>query len=1096
MSRVYDNLDQSLGPRVREALADATRLDVAVGYFNLRGWGLFSDLIDARAAEVDEQPVSRVLIGMVLGSDQQETLNELQDALTSLDKTGIDNSIATPRARAVIGQLREQLMRGLPSSNDRRTLQRLRQQVATGQVRVKVFTAAPLHGKTYIVHRDDHVNPCYAYVGSSNLTTAGLLRNLELNVEVVDQGDAEKLAAWFEDRWNDDFSIDLSDELLALLDESWASPIMRSPYEVYIKLCYDLSRDVRDGQAEYTLPAALNYRLLDYQREAVQTLARRVHRRGGTMLGDVVGLGKTLTAIAVAALMREEYGYSTLVICPKNLRTMWQKQLDTYQLHSRVVPYSMAGKELPELRRFQLVIIDESHTLRNPERKDYQAIYDYIRENSSKVLLLTATPYNVGFDDVASQLGLWIDDDVDLGVQPTEALGKDPSLVDKLDGHVSTLNAFRRSSEPEDWKRLMSEHLVRRTRSFIERAAVTAGHVDSEGPYLLFPDGHRFHFPKRDPRPVTHSFGDDDPASIMADDHTLETIRKLRLPRYKLDTYVDASAPRTEDEQALLDRWQRGRGHVAGFVRTSLYKRLSSCGHSFVLSLRRHISRNELVLYALDNDKSVPVGSVYDAMFTNSDADAETDRNFDPLGLSPQDQYVRLTHAQPTGLTWVNPGLFTSVLADDLVVDTESLTVLLDSFGDWTPEVDSKLDALIGLVAVKHPGDKILIFTEYQDTAYYLEKALKSAEVDHVGLATGATDDPTSIATRFSPKSTARTDDPDAEPVEVKPEDAIRVLIATDVLSEGQNLQDAHIVVNYDLPWAIIRLIQRAGRVDRIGQDSPEVIIYSFVHDSVDRVINLRERISQRLGDNAAAFGSDEQFFGSERERKILHDLYDGHIEPLDRLEGTDDDVDAASLAYQEWTTAISNQPHLEHDIPKLPDLLHATKAAPAGFEDGVACFVRTTSGLDAYAFAHSPDDMRLVTGHEILALFHATPETVALPDMQGYDDLLSGLVQGKNAPLAQAQIHEGRMRGTRRRVWQRLRGTLDELDPDSSEAIDALERFPLTTDAERRLRKALRDQGADLASIVTALYNDAQLIISRSGEDPIRIVSSMGIRQ
>ena len=126
------------------------------------------------------------------------------------------------------------------------------------------------------------------------------------------------------------------------------------------------------------------------------------------MLGDVVGLGKTLTAIATALMLQSAEDYSTLVLCPKNLELMWAKHLDEYEINGRVVPYSMADKVLPELKRFNLVICDESHNLRNSSTIAYEAIHEYIRRNSSKVLLLTATPYNLAFQDVASQIALYL----------------------------------------------------------------------------------------------------------------------------------------------------------------------------------------------------------------------------------------------------------------------------------------------------------------------------------------------------------------------------------------------------------------------------------------------------------------------------------------------------------------------------------------------------------------------------------------------------------------------------------------------------------------------------------------------------------------
>ena len=144
------------------------------------------------------------------------------------------------------------------------------------------------------------------------------------------------------------------------------------------------------------------------------------------MLGDVVGLGKTLTAVSTALVLREQYGYSTLVICPKNLVRMWKEHLDAYDVPGEVVSYSMAHRDLPDLRRYQLVVLDESHNLRSDKRRDYKAIQEYIEHNDSKVLLLTATPYNVRFTDVANQLSLYIGEDDDLGLEPREALKKDP----------------------------------------------------------------------------------------------------------------------------------------------------------------------------------------------------------------------------------------------------------------------------------------------------------------------------------------------------------------------------------------------------------------------------------------------------------------------------------------------------------------------------------------------------------------------------------------------------------------------------------------------------------------------------------------------
>ncbi|WP_255032849.1 helicase-related protein [Mycobacterium marinum] len=1071
---------------MEKTLQVSNSMDVAVGYFNLRGWAMFDQLVREKAAgwREGEPPIVRILIGMVTAGVQQETLNALQADLEGTTEPDADANAARERRAILIEQLRLQLMRGLPTAADRVVLQSLRELLSTGAVEIKVHTRRPLHGKTYICHRDDLNNPITGFVGSSNLTRPGLTVNYELNVDVLDTTAAETLAQWFVDRWDDKFSRPITADLLRLLDESWARREPRRPYDVFLKVCYDLSRDVREGLAEYSVPSVISEQLLEYQATAVQTLARRLMTRSGTMLGDVVGLGKTLTAIAVALMLRDEHGYMPLVVCPKNLVSMWEEHFEAYELHGRVVPYSMAHAILPSLRRYQLVIVDESHTLRNDTRRDYKAIQDYIHANDSKALLLTATPYNIRFQDVANQLGLYIDEDDDLGIAPVNAIAADPGLVDKVDGKTTTMAAFRRSEDPDDWKRLMSEHLVRRTRTFIKN---NFAQTDAEGQYLEFSDGSRFRFPQRIPKPVDHSFGASDPAALMAGDTTLDTITALRLPRYQLGNYVSPTASPTEAEQEFIDNLARGRGHVAGFVRTTFYKRLSSCGHSFTLSLKRHVARNELFLHAIDNGLAIPAGTITENQF--GEDDDPNNENDEETTASAEVRYTALEETKPAGLTWISPHLFTPALRESLIEDTAALRALLASYGDWKPETDSKLRALINLLQMDHPVEKVLVFTEYKDTAEYVGTALRAARIDKVGVATGQSENPTRLAQRFSPQSNTL---PGHEP-DVTAEEELRVLIATDVLSEGQNLQDAHIVVNYDLPWAIIRLIQRAGRVDRVGQMADNVLLYSFFHESVDNVIDLRRRISARLHANAEAFGSDEQFFGSDGEIQTIADLYNGTLDDSESGE----DVDASSLAYQHWIQAATDDAELAATIAGLPDMISATRRKRMTDNDtGVVCYVRTDSGVDGFGRASGDGTTSLLTGHEVLRTFEAAPEEPGLEPTDDHDELIETLVRG---PLATPTLAAGRLRGVRRTLWNRLGATLHSHNADTSLALDELYQHPLAKDADHRLRRAVRNGATDdeLATLITALHRDGDLTATaRSGKDPIRIVSSMGIRE
>ncbi|MFC7597577.1 helicase-related protein [Terrabacter sp. GCM10028922] len=1085
MTRIFDNIDEDLGPHLLETFAGADSLDSAVGYFNLRGWATFADAVDAKPDSAE--PVMRVLVGMTLADPNDQVLASLQSELEgTADADEVDREVAKARRQSALLKFRTQLMRGVPNNRDLKSLRRLRQHVHEGRVKIKLFTRRPLHGKTYLCHREDPNTPIIGFVGSSNLTMSGLRHNYELNVDVLDFDAAKKLDEWFVARWDDKFSLDISNDLIEIIDESWAGTEDRSPYEVFLKVCYHLSQDVREGLIEYSLPASMREKLLEYQINAVQTLARRIHNRGGTMLGDVVGLGKTLTGVATALMLREEHGYSTLVLSPKNLVKMWDEHLQAYDVPGRVVSYTSAHRDLPEMRAYQLVILDESHTLRSDKRRDYAAIKDYIQNAGSKVLLLTATPYNIRFLDVANQLGLYIDDDDDLGLQPLSAMAKNPKLAESVDFKTNTMLAFRKSEEADDWKRLMSEHLVRRTRSFIR---ANYGKVDPENgrEYLLYPGGSRFYFPERTPKPLDHSFGENDPALLMASEKTLSAIACLLLPRYNLSEYINARMAKTAVESEWFDKLERARGHLTGFVRTGLYKRLSSCGHSYIQSLKRHLARNDMFLYALGNDLPVPVGTVLDAMFNGAQEDSDEDEE-GATAVDAKANYDALDKARPKSVTWIRAALFKKSLARAIETDSATIRDLLDDYGTWSPEVDSKLDRLIELVTQDHADEKVLVFTEYKDTANYVAQALIEAGVDGVALVTGETDDPTKVVRTFAPASNRRPNDSgEAPPVEKQH----RVLIATDVLSEGQNLQDARVVVNYDLPWAIIRLIQRAGRIDRVGQQAEEILIYSFFHESVESVLSLRQRIKERLAANAEAFGSDERFFGSEEETKAIEDLYDGHLDE----EEIDVEVDASSLAYEVWSRAEEETPKLAHKVTQLPDLIHATRAATDDNDTaGIACYVRTENGSDGFGFAVAQDDLRLLTGHEALRVFRADLDTPAQPRRQDHFDMTAALALG---PLAKPSTIEGRLRGVRKRVWNRLNGNFVTLNAEVIDALEALFRRPLTRDAERRLQSALtaRSSDDDLGDLLVLLHRDNRLVVADSlGSDPIRIVCTIGV--
>lgn len=1096
MPTIFDNLSDEtrLGNELKRTLERYSGLDVATGYLDLRGWNRVGPDIAEKSFETGGPPTARILVGMVSPSDSQAMLDSLHEELTDpAPGAGIhDAGRASEQKVRLVNHLRTQLMRGRPTKQGQETLQLLKRQLEEGRVAIKVYTRRPLHGKTYILRGGQHPTPLWAYLGSSNLTGAGLMSNLELNVDVADQDPNKKLAKWFEQLWTDRTSLAITKEIIELIEESWGGEVQATPFEVYMKVCHALSQDARDGLG-YVLPRSMQDLLLDYQATAVRTLARRIVNRGGTMLGDVVGLGKTLTAVATALMLQSAEDYSTLVLCPKTLEHMWLEHVEAYGLHgARVVPYSMADKVLPELKLFKFVICDESHNLRNHSTKAHTAISEYVRRNDSKVLLLTATPYNLAFTDVANQLSLYLDDDTDLGIVPSAALATDSSLVDKVDGKINTLAAFRRSESADDWRRLMSEHLIRRTRSFIKRSALRRTVTLPDGTrqtreFLKFSDGTEFFFPNRVAHPLTHEFAADDPAALMEEDSTLDAVARLILPRYRLSDYENPLASKTAEDKETLDDIRSGRGNVSGFVRVGLFKRLSSSGHSFIVSLQRQRARNELFIHAIDNQLRLPVGS-----FAEPSAIGDNDDSDGPVGGTLESRYAQMTASAPPSVKWVNSNVLKPSLRKDLIHDNTIISELLDAFGPWDPSRDSKVNALIDLLREDYPGEKVLVFTEYRDTAEYVAETLSAAGIPRVAVASGQSADPAELARRFAPVSN-RTPGQRPEDV-VPPDNYIDVLVATDVLSEGQNLQDSHVIVNFDLPWAIIRLIQRAGRVDRVGQRSDTVHVYLISHEKVEQQINLRQRIKHRLSASAQAFGSDENYFGSDKETHILDDFYNGAIsDDEDDVEGQ---ADAVSEAWLALTAAQDRYPSETTRALALPDLIHSSRGQYLSeTKTGVTCFVSTESGVDAFAtYDDATGKETLLTPLEALRIFRAEPDTPTATAREDHFDRQADLVKG---PLTVEATAAGNLRGIRKWIWGRYGGSFF-LPVDVQPALDALHERPLTTYATAQLTNARRNryEDQDVYDLLKRLHTEDRLTIRSAEGDQLRIVCSLGVTQ
>lgn len=1123
MPRIFDNIEQHLLPALRDTIQLAYRADFCVGYFNLRGWKQIGSLVDAW--DGGDQKCLRLLVGM-----QQAPQEELRDALSLTERDGsLDNSTALRLKKRLAEEFREQLTFGVPSDADEAALRQLAAQIRAKKVVVKLFLRHQLHAKLYLLFRNDPINPAIGYLGSSNLTLAGLVKQGELNVDVLDGDATQKLARWFEDRWCDRWCLDISDELVQIIEQSWAREELIPPYHIYIDIAYHLSQEARAGLAEFRIPSELRSKLFEFQAAAVKIAAHHVNKREGVMLGDVVGLGKTLMATTLARIFDDDYGFDTLIICPKNLVRMWQSYVDRYRLHAKVISLTSVQNELPDLRRYRLVVIDESHNLRNREGKRYKIIQEYLQKNESKCVLLSATPYNKDYLDLSNQLRLFVPEDKDLGIRPERLLNQVGQIefLRQFQASPRSLMAFEGSDFPDDWRELMRLYLVRRTRSFIQDNYATP---DENGRrYLLLDDGSRSYFPTRVPRTIKFKIDELNPNDQYArlySNEVVSVINALFLPRYGLGNYADPpKAQPTPEEDKVLGDLSRAGKRLMGFTRTNLFKRLESSGEVFIQSIERHILRNYIVLHAIETGEPIPIGMQSAEMLDTRtydedveadkltidlfDDDAENDqaeklealkhlRTESAFKLRAAELYHEYNVQFKRRFKWLRPVLFDRNLAKHLRQDASALLQVLNTTGVWNANQDSKLAALHRLITTIHPKEKIIVFTQFADTVNYLTGELTRRGIKKLEGVTGQSPDPTEYAFRFSPESNQKRD-------EVRPEDELRVLVATDVLSEGQNLQDAYIVVNYDLPWAIIRLVQRAGRVDRIGQRAESIYCYSFwPADGVERIIRLRSRVRQRLHDNAEVIGTDEMFFEDDESNQTVRDLYTEKSGILDGDEDTE--VDLASYAFQIWQNAIKANPELKKSIPELPPVVYSARVhdPQPGQPPGALVYLRTAEGNDALAWINEQGENVTESQFQILQAAKCAPDTAAMPRAANHFELVKRGVENALTEEKTVGGQLGRPSGARFRTYERLKRYSEDVKgmlwdtQDLRRAIDDIYRYPLRQSAvdtlNRQLHAGISDQ--QLAELVIALRNDDRLCVveqEQQTQEP-QIICSLGL--
>ncbi len=599
---------------------------------------------------------------------------------------------------------------------------------------------------------------------------------------------------------------DISAEVWALLEATWAGGLC-SAEDLYFKVLIEFFREMLDGE-DITDQNPLLRVMTPFQTTAYQQARGILRRFGGVFLADVVGLGKTYIAMALLRHLQDEFGQQAVVVAPPAVCPAWTRLAEEHGVHLRTVS---TGKleELDQYSQREVLVLDESHNFRNPATQRYERLWQWLHPgglpSQRKVLLLSATPQNNSARDVLQQLRLFPDNFVRLPF-PGESLDRFFKAVE--DGRESLTT-------------ILQHVLVRRTRRFIQTQYPGAQMRvrDAAGNEQVVP----IRFPKRVSGleqclryRIEETYGEGLYDTIM------KVLAQMDLPLYGLGGYVldmHAQDPR-------IVGFRRAGQSLRGLFRVLLLKRLESSEAAFRTTLER--LRDRLAGAAEDlRSGFVRVGE-------EVDDDGERNAETMPSGMFHMDR-----------------------LGNALQGDLERVESLLSALGRRPASESAKLQRLKDYLAARDPRrHRTLIFTQFADTAEFLEAHLKEGFGRVMRITGGSGRAALDIAHRFAPR---------ANRVEVPLERQVDLLIATDAFSEGINLQDADTVINYDLHWNPVRLIQRAGRIDRLGSANEEIHIASFLPErQLEANLGLEQVVRRRIQEFLAIFGEDSHVLPAE----------------------------------------------------------------------------------------------------------------------------------------------------------------------------------------------------------------------------------------
>lgn len=891
--------------------------------------------------------------------------------------------------------------------------------IITGKVKIKVHPKQNIHAKIYIFREKEKHDHGYGSVitGSSNLTDAGLSKNFEFNVELRDNTDIEFATDTFNKLWEE--SIPVAEEYIEKLKKETYLNDSYTPYEVYLKFLIEYFGKSIEFDPNSITDLPKGFKRLSYQIDAVNDGYAKMIKHNGFILADVVGLGKTI----VATIIAKKYFYSngfpshrsrTLIIVPPALKENWIETTDKFHLDNVKIITNGSLHKVHDPLKYDLIIVDEAHKFRSDTAAMYNDLQKICKTPTrrilpngttvqKKIMLVSATPLNNRPEDIANLVYLFQDSkssSLEIGnlqnffriqIDAYRKLKKEPDIKTVQEGVKRIYERIR--------TKVIEPLIVRRTRTDLMEHKLYSEDLYNQG--VKFPV-------VKQPQKIFYQL---EPHLEALYDKTIfvlsDSTQGLTYNRYRAIGFLK---PHKKNKYKQADMIS---GQLAKIMKTLLVKRIDSSFFAFKQSLERFMMATQAMVTMFENGKIYIAPNLPVSDMINEGKEEEL------LNL-----IIEKSLDDPT-IEICEPDDFEYNFLPGLINDHQ---LLKDLHKDWSKiEEDPKIEVFIEYLRKTllnkkiNPQSKLVVFSESKETTDYLFKELPK----HVGFRFLAVD---SHSRKEKMPEIRRNFDANLPKHEQK--DDFDIVISTEVLAEGINLHRSNVIVNYDTPWNSTRLMQRIGRVNRIGSTANEVHAFNFYPTAkVNSDIELEKKAIMKLQAFHAALGEDSQIYSPDEETSTFG-LFDKQME-----EEKDE-----KLSYLMMIRDIKEKnPALFKQIKNMP-LRARVGRKNAELNKGTICFIRDDK-RDAFIFVKSNNEVEELTFLETVKKFEAFQEEkgIALHDLH-HEQVKSAIqvfaekVEDEKAKDKKVDVTQG---------------------PNEKSAIaylDAMLSLPLTNDAETQL--------------------------------------------